>query len=427
MSPHSISIVSGSCDITPERPFPLFGYGHRSGLAEGTDSRIECNAVLLVQGDLRVILLQIDSLFPSRLLQDTLTSRLPESSELLIVASHTHFAPALDPGKPLLGKFDQAYFDFAVDRIGQLIGRLLNDTPEEASILKLERNCAAGIYRRKRWVTITKSPPFIGTTAALLPNFSELIDQKLTTIGLFNSAGELIALLWNFACHPTASPHTNQVGSDYVGFVRDQVRKQIQRDLPVLFLPGAMGDIRPRIISRSPSLGQRLRYPFSSACFAVPTTSEQYTTFCREVLAAVPVDQMTSDAADPLTGRLSVERSHCPLDRILSGDSTEFRNIPLAQLSIGDALNLILIGAEPSNRYVGTLHNQLGQSALVVGYFEDVYGYLPTENQIPEGGYEVNGFQKWFSVEGEFKAGFEQRFLECLEHRSEVFAGAGAQ
>ncbi|MCA9099292.1 MAG: hypothetical protein KDA36_12940, partial [Planctomycetaceae bacterium] len=254
MSSSPIAIVAGHCDITPEIPLPLFGDRHRQGLSRGVDSHLECNVVILVQGDLRVAILQLDTLFTSRQLQDALTSRMNVPCNLLVVASHTHFAPALVGDKPLLGGFSEAYFQFVVDRVSDLVNHLLSETPASARILSLKRDCAAGVCRRKRLFSVNKTPPYVGITTAFLPNLDEKIDQSLTTIGLFDSSGNLSAVIWNWACHPTVSPLADHVSSEYVGFVRDRVRNHYQRDIPVVFLPGAMGDIRPKIVTSKPSL-----------------------------------------------------------------------------------------------------------------------------------------------------------------------------
>lgn len=414
MNAEPILTLSGTCDITPEAPTALFGYGHRTGLWDAVESRLECNALLLAQGERRVLLLEIDTLFPSPLLQQTLESRLPVPCELLIVASHTHFAPGLDPSKPRLGKFDQKYFDLVVERISQLLTELFQQAPGPACVLQVTRPCEAGVYRRKRWLTVEKKPPFVKFSAALLPNLSTKIDQDVTTIGLFDEGGKLRTVVWSWACHPTASPRPYSISADFVGTIRQRIRDFAGYPVPVVFLPGAMGDVRPRILSQNPSLGQRLRYPGAPGYFAVPTTADDYAAFCRSLEQAIPLDLLTTTNAIPLSGKLSLHRTDCPLDHLLTGDDARTVSIPIARLELNDDLKLAFIGAEPSNRYVARLREICGPATITVGYFQNVFGYLPVEEQLPEGGYEVDGFQYWFGLSGEFKPGFEQRVLDCF-------------
>ncbi|MCA9097846.1 MAG: hypothetical protein KDA36_05655, partial [Planctomycetaceae bacterium] len=108
------------------------------------------------------------------------------------------------------------------------------------------------------------------------------------------------------------------------------------------------------------------------------------------------------------------QRFSCPLGQILNGRELEEKFIPIVILSLDDRFRIVFLGAEPSNLYVRKLRNLLGNNTLVVGYFEEVYGYLPTENQLPEGGYEVKGFQNSFNMDGDFLPGFEEALLEML-------------
>jgi hypothetical protein len=45
-----------------------------------------------------------------------------------------------------------------------------------------------------------------------------------------------------------------------------------------------------------------------------------------------------------------------------------------------------------------------GALRLYAGYLGALYGYLPTPDQIREGGYEVEGFQSLFGLSGHFDA-----------------------
>ena len=46
-----------------------------------------------------------------------------------------------------------------------------------------------------------------------------------------------------------------------------------------------------------------------------------------------------------------------------------------------------------------------------MGYIDDTFGYLPTYYQINEGGYEVDGFKKIFSLEN---ATFNEKFIDNI-------------
>ena len=74
---------------------------------------------------------------------------------------------------------------------------------------------------------------------------------------------------------------------------------------------------------------------------------------------------------------------------------------------IGEDLEIVALSAEPSVEWQRTLDEAVpvaaGRIRLYAGYLGALFGYLPTAAQIPQGGYEVEGFQPLFGLSGHFK------------------------
>ena len=68
-------------------------------------------------------------------------------------------------------------------------------------------------------------------------------------------------------------------------------------------------------------------------------------------------------------------------------------------------VTLIGINAETCFGWVERLgfKNESAHEA-VTGYVSSVFGYLPTPDQIPNGGYEVDGFVRAFEFKGNWKS-----------------------
>jgi hypothetical protein len=67
--------------------------------------------------------------------------------------------------------------------------------------------------------------------------------------------------------------------------------------------------------------------------------------------------------------------------------------------------------------------------AWPVGCLDDVYGYLPTDEQVRRGGYEVDGFRAAFGLKGRFD-GRNASALDTLLRETGLrrrFAGSGAR
>lgn len=409
-----IAFTADSVEITPRTPVPLFGYQHIRGPYQSISSKLECNAVLFRQDDQRIFLLQLDTLFPSRDFNSALQTRLTQACEILSVSSHTHYAPALDSHKPLLGPISDEYFNEVVDSVAPLLNRMLAEPAAQGTICSAETSCPASIFRRKRTISFQKRWPFFGIETAQLPNPSVKIDDRLSTFVLRDSTGSVQAVLWNWACHPVACPKDHSVSADYIGFVRDQIREKFGTKVPVVFLPGCMGDLRPRIVTSRPSLAQRIRYPLNNLFFSRPISEPEFQNFCEQITKSVFRNLESTSAAEPFQGNLRLERTAIPLTSVLTGESAQ--EIPLACLQLNSSLKLVFLGAEVASGYAPLIRREFGNTAIPIGYFEEVFGYLPLESQIPEGGYEVTVFLYWFSLNGKFRPGFQKVLLNTLQN-----------
>ena len=67
-----------------------------------------------------------------------------------------------------------------------------------------------------------------------------------------------IAVLWSYACHPVGFPARTRVSADFPGVVRRALRDAHGAELPVLFLQGFAGDVRPRETGATTRFTRRL-------------------------------------------------------------------------------------------------------------------------------------------------------------------------
>jgi hypothetical protein len=83
---------------------------------------------------------------------------------------------------------------------------------------------------------------------------------------------------------------------------------------------------------------------------------------------------------------------------------------PLAAqvVRLGDVIELVALSAEATVEWQDIIDSGIpvesGRIRLYAGYLGALFGYLPTAAQIPQGGYEVEGFQPLFGLSGKFDA-----------------------
>jgi hypothetical protein len=112
---------------------------------------------------------------------------------------------------------------------------------------------------------------------------------------------------------------------------------------------------------------------------------------------------MTFAPAHLRTGSASI-----PLGDFFHG-SVPDKKLAAQVVCVGEQLEIVAVSAEPSVEWERILDQAVplraGRIRLYAGYLGALFGYLPTATQVPEGGYEVEGFQPFFGLSGRFDAG----------------------
>ncbi len=180
---------------------------------------------------------------------------LVKPAEMAIWATHNHYAPPLDPGKPKLGQWSEQYFHYATDLVSKLIIRLTQEEPKEGYLsYGYSQNDRLTINRRKKGLYLERKSPIFRPHwgMLMLPNERKYRNGKISTISIRDVQGKQLALIWNFACHPVSSPGKNDVRSDYPGEIRRLLRTQTHSEIPVVFLQGFSGDLKPPSFEKVP-------------------------------------------------------------------------------------------------------------------------------------------------------------------------------
>lgn len=236
--------------------------------------------------------------------------------------------------------------------------------------------------------------------------------NELATVALFRSLEDhsVLAFLWNYTCHPVAAQPADAVSPDYPGSVRDELRS-IYGNVPVIFAQGFCGDIRPRLttIERA-GLIERLKHgarlAFSGPRFESSPEGEwtRWSNSLAKHVASI-VERPAVLVDEPKS--VSVSASSLPLERIFSGICPD-KPLTIQIVRLGGSLEIVAVSAEPSVGWCAIFDRVMppepGLIRIYAGYLGAAFGYLPTNRQIPEGGYEVKGFQRLFGLDGNFKA-----------------------
>jgi len=219
-------------DITPKEPVPMWGYGARhDALSTGTLDPLQATALVIQAGDQKLAIVGLDlGRAPAEHSLQEIRKRIKAQAGVeysFIAGSHTHHGPVLElvdePGKGK-GRFDAALRYYK----------------------QLEDAIVAAVVEANAHLVSAR----LGTTSIQLQGFnrnrhSKLgprpSDRDLAIMRFDDMSGKKLAILVNFAAHPTSIPAEElKFSADYVEALRAEIEKQT--GATAVFMQGAAGD-----------------------------------------------------------------------------------------------------------------------------------------------------------------------------------------
>jgi hypothetical protein len=217
-------------------------------------------------------------------------------------------------------------------------------------------------------------------------------------------------MIWNYACHPTDFPGPLQVSAEYPGIVRSRLRSEFG-DIPILFLQGFSGDVRPPFSGRSTGIAGLVRRLVVGPQFRKPlrrewekwsnSLAESVASFARSAPRSLQINS------------LILKRVQVPEHEFAAGGSGN-KSLIWHLIDCG-GFRIVGINAEPVVKYRRLLEESLsGEPLLTVGCLDQPICYLPSDNMIPERGYEVEGFRSLLNFDGRFRNRLQDAIVRRL-------------
>lgn len=384
-------------NITPQESMWMAGYAARDKPSEGTLHDIWAKALALedAQGNLAV-LVTTDLVGIRQTLSNQIRDRLKtdynlERHQIILNSSHTHTGPETESirhkfnlDKNQLDKIDRYAGDLG-DKIVRLVGEALNarkpvEVFAENGVTRFQVN------RRNN------------NEATLLPNtqLNGPNDYAVPVLKIQERDGNLLAIVFGYACHPTVLGDYNWSG-DYPGFAQ----LELERTYPgatALFFQGAGADLNP-LPRRSMALAKQYGLELAAAVSRIleedmrqlsPEIKSSYSEIDLEFALPVPNKKELEEIIrpdSPTPGYLK-HNAKVLLEKLDKGESliTDYP-YPVQVWKLGDQA-LISLGGEVLVGYSIALKQIFGPDTFVMGYSNDVMAYIPTASVLAEGGYE---------------------------------------
>jgi neutral ceramidase len=405
-----VSRVSITPDTVAER-VPLGGYTARGAKrAVGVHDDVYARALVLDDGKTRLALVSCEMLTVPASLKTAVLTRLPEwtSDRLLLAATHTHSAPdsqrlnvRMRFPVPGIATYDAKALDWTAERIARAVREAeAHLEPVSVSVGIAE----AGLSRLRRWASPPPAedvpipaPPWLRRpwSADLSvpapsggPRTAKRVSDALRLADIRRADGSVLAVLVNYAAHPTIYDEKNlKISGDWPGTLAREWER-VHPGAELLFFNGAMGDRSP--VADDP-VGAEKRVEL----------------YAQRILRVVDAAEAS---ARPTSGPLEMAVATVPLPTPIPHPELEAdlkkQGIPKALLMA--AINGFVAREEPCTIYrigswwflgvpgeptteVGERLRRIagGKAAFVVSFSNDWAGYILTPGQYEMGGYEA--------------------------------------
>ncbi len=220
-------------EITPREPVPMWGYGGRhDARSNGVADPLQAAALVIEAGGQRVAIVGLDlGRGPTEAMLARLRERIQAEAGIhhaFFGGSHTHHGPVLelsDAEGQGRGKFDAA-LRYESELEDSLVGVVL----EASRRLEPARLAVGSVqlegFNRNRHTKLEPKP----------------VDRELAVLRLDDAGGKPMAVLVNFAAHPTSIPEENlEFSADYPGALKSTIEGEMGG--VAVFMQGAAGDL----------------------------------------------------------------------------------------------------------------------------------------------------------------------------------------
>jgi hypothetical protein len=352
-------------DITPGAPLALEGYLEpENRISDGVHDRLYARAIAFQAGTKRLVLISCDlgsmtfGPYFLRLIEDRWNL---QPGDTLLCATHTHSGPQLSLNADYPHPNNLPYTRWLERRLSEVTGRALAAMTPARLAVGTGRT-QVGVSRRK----------IVGPRLVeMAPNPEGPTDPEVLAIRVAATSGTPLALLFNYASHSRSLGKPNrQVSGDIFG-IAEQVVEASDCGIVEAGFAGASGDIDPVSVVDG----------FDAPAGSTPPTMRLGTELAGEALRAALAARHLVDAAAIRTATARVM-----LPPKIAGQA-KWVNVTAAAVG-----NIAFVGLDcEASVEVGLAIKKASPftATFVMTHCNGWAGYLPTETQHAEGGYEV--------------------------------------
>ena len=418
---HPIQVGTAKIDITPKEAIRLTGYADRLTESEGVAQKIWARAIAFGSDEQEpTLLITVDLLGVAAYWGEQLADSLAKKTvitrkQIALSATHTHCAPATGGVASLI------FADIPPEEMGRVADYTAEvlDKLEEVALMALKNRQAAYVSWSKGKVDfatnrrVEKEGKFdFGA------NYEGAVDHDLPLMRITDVAGNILALVVNYACHcTTLKGDFNQLHGDWAGVAREKMEANHPNAMGMITIGcGADADPQPRgkmehVVQHGNAIAKEverlLKQPMKSIIH--PPKAQLET-------VALPFAHVPDHAELLQRGTASNWQDIYAKQNLLllsgGGQIPEHINYPIQTWTFGNELTMVFLGGEVVVDYALRLKRELGGDRLWINaYSNDVPCYIASERILKEGGYEAETSMYYYNKPSPFLPGLENKII----------------
>lgn len=406
-APFSLGVAKAVA--TPAKPLRLAGYANRTAAYESVREDIYVRVHYYAWGGRRLVFVYGDLLwwgsdFVAAAREALQNAHGLSVDEVFFFASHNHSGPGTSRNfLPVLETVDEAYLAALRATVVEAVGRARDDV-EPVMLHRHDGWCDLNVYRRR----------MVDGTVAMLPNYREEADRRLTVLAHRRADGSVKALTVSYACHANVAGD-NTLHPDYPGIAL-RLLDETHPGCVSLFLQGCAADLRPncvvgrRFFAGSYDQAAVFATDFHDDCLAVlaaPGKKIVANPMVRRGRAVLLLDRAMEDdgVRRELVSEDEVQRQWAAA--MLAKNNRAVETLDMAAIRFAPEWLLFVFSAEVVQVYAAYAR-ELCPGAVAVSCADGMLGYIPVAAYLREGGYEADGSTRYFALAGRFRAETEE-------------------
>jgi neutral ceramidase len=431
---------AASVCFTPDEPFWLAGYAVRTAPSRGKISDLHVSALALEdKTGQRFVIASAEIIAINAEIAERVSDIIRERHgllrrQLLLAATHTHYAPEFRLDKQLFFHIPDEY-GAKIPAVAEKLVAAITQAIDQA-LARLE---PVRLFARKTTVGFAHNRRRRGVKAGT-PSTEDTLDQDVPVLDCVDATGNSKAIVFGYACHCTTIPPEDlRYCGDWAGFAKEHLQ-QANSGATALFIPGPGADQDPEprgSLELSRQYGKEIAQSVQKALDGpgIEITGPIRIGWEDVQLSLQPITRETMNKMLQSDDPPQQVKARFLINQLGRGEEliTSY-TAPIQVVHFGNELLLVALSGEPVidwahkfKQLPGNREQDVKTSnsdsqfpapssplVWVAGYCNDIFDYVPTRRIQAEGGYEGGRANLWNWIPTPFTEDVEDRITDAV-------------